>query len=100
MKYEKLVRDKVPEIIKQRGDTPITHIAAEQEYWLKLKEKLVEEVQEFNQAETAEELADIFEVIDAICAYKNFEQAEIRKLQQVKADKRGKFKERIILDES
>ena len=100
MKYNKLVRDKIPEIIKSRGEVPITHIAGDEEYWQMLKEKLLEESNEFNKKSNEEELADIFEVIDAIIEYKKFNKKEILKLQKQKADKRGKFKEKIILEES
>jgi len=99
-RYNKLVRDKIPEYIKNHGVIPITHIAEDEEYWQKLKEKLLEEVQEFNEDETLEELADILEVIDAIVAYKQFSPQEIRDTKEKKASKRGTFKDRIILDES
>jgi len=100
MKYNKLVRDKIPEIIRKKGQVAVTHIAGEAEYWLKLKEKLIEEVEEFNQDENSEEIADILEVLEAIAEFKGFDFAEIRKIQAKKAEERGKFHQRIILDES
>ncbi len=100
MKYDKLVRDRIPEIIRSRGETAVTHIADDAEYGVKLKEKLQEEVQEFTEEETAEEIADILEVLDAIYAHKGWSEEEIRGIQAKKAEERGGFKERIILEES
>jgi predicted house-cleaning noncanonical NTP pyrophosphatase (MazG superfamily) len=100
MKYNKLVRDKIPEYIKNKGATPITHIADENEYWQKLKEKLTEEVNEFMEAESIEEMADILEVVDAIIDHKKFSKEELQKVKNKKADERGKFKNKIILEES
>jgi len=99
MKYNKLVRDKAPEYIKSKGGTPITHIAEDGEYWQKLKEKLQEEVTEFlNNDTSVREIADILEVIDAICEYRKFD--KIIEIKEKKAQELGKFKEKIILDES
>ena len=100
MKYNKLVRDKIPEYIRGKGGTPITHTADEAEYWHKLMEKLLEEIEEFKKDETPEEFADILEVLDAIADYKNFDKGEVEKIKAKKAEERGKFRERIILDES
>ena len=100
MKYKKLVRDKIPEIIRRKGGTPITHIASDSEYWAKLKEKLGEEVAEFLKSEDLGEIADILEVLDAIVDYKGFHKREINNIKKNKAKERGKFKNRIILDES
>ena len=100
MKYNKLVRDRIPEIIKNKGGVPVTHVADDIEYWQKLKEKLQEEVSEFEEAETKEEMADILEVIDAICDYKKFDKKGLEEIKTKKAEERGKFKNKIILDES
>ncbi len=100
MKYNKLVRDKIPEYIRKKGGTPITHIANEAEYWEKLKEKLLEEIKEFEKDESAEEFGDILEVLDAIAEYKKFNRNEIEKIKEKKTTKKGRFKNRIILDES
>ncbi len=99
-RYNKLVRDKIPDRIRAKGERAVTHIADEAEYWLKLKEKLAEEVKEFNEAENIEEIADLFEVIDAIIEYKRFDADEVERVKRLKADERGRFTKRIILEES
>ncbi len=95
---KKLVRDKIPKIITQGGKTPITHTADNEEYWEKLKEKLLEETNEFIEEENNEELADIIEVINAICAHKSISISQIEKLRKQKSEERGGFKDKIILD--
>jgi len=69
-KYNILVRDKIPAIIRKNGDSCVTHMASDDEYWSKLKEKLQEEVLEFIKSEDISEIADIMEVIDAIIKQK------------------------------
>lgn len=100
MKYNKLVRDNIPEHIKNKGETALTHIADEKEYWLKLKEKLTEEVKEFSENEDIGEMADILEVIEAINEFKNFDGKKLQEVKEKKAAEKGKFRRRIILDES
>lgn len=95
----KLVRDKIPEIISQQGSSPITHIASDKEYWDRLKEKLKEEVFEFHQSENEEELADILEVIDSICDFKSINKKKLEQLRRNKARKKGRFKDKIVLDD-
>ncbi len=99
MKYNKLVRDKIPEIIKEKGKNPVTHKASEEEYWPKLKEKLQEEVNEFLEESNEEELSDILEVIDSICDFKNFDKSKLNEIKKKKKEERGGFEGRIILDE-
>jgi len=98
MKYNKLVRDNIPEIIKEKGENPLSHIAEEKEYWQKLREKLQEEVNEFLEEESEEEFADILEVIYAICEVKGISKEKVEALREKKAEERGSFKKKVILD--
>lgn len=100
MKYNKLVRDKIPEYIKSKGGVPVVHVANDEEYWLKLKEKLKEEVDEFLKAESIEEMADVWEVTEAIIEFKKFDLKDLQKARDKKAAERGIFKNKIILEES
>jgi len=95
----KLVRNKIPDIIKQHDQTPIVHVADEDEYWQMLKEKLKEEVNEFLEDNNEEELADILEVIYTICNFKKIDREELEIKRAKKARERGGFEDRKILDE-
>lgn len=100
MKYDKLVRDKIPEIIRDNGDKPIIHQAGDKEYEDKLKQKLEEEVKEFLDSEAKEELADILEVIRALSQAKGLDFESIEKIREEKAGERGSFADKIILEET
>jgi predicted house-cleaning noncanonical NTP pyrophosphatase (MazG superfamily) len=100
VKYNKLVRDKIPKIINQKGGTALVHIATTEEYWEKLKEKLKEEVEEFSDKPSVEELADISEVLDAIIEFRRFSRTKLKRVKRDKRRDRGGFKKRIILEES
>ena len=100
MKYNKLIRDKIPEILKQKGLNPLTHTANEIEYWIKLKDKLREEVNEFLINSNEEEIIDILEVIDSICRFKNINKENLEKLKKKKVEERGDFNKRVILEEA
>jgi len=99
IKYDKLVRDKIPEIIKNANQIPIVHTASDEEYANKLKEKLKEEINEFLESNTEEELADVLEVIYSICDLKGIDKEELEKLREKKSEERGSFDNRVILDE-
>ena len=96
MSYYKLVRDKIPEIIKAKGVEPTNHIADEEEYESALMDKLKEEVQEFVEDPCKEEMADIMEVIYAILKQKKYDLDDIEKVRKEKAEERGAFEKRII----
>ena len=100
MKYNKLVRNKIPEIIKKKGSVPITHIASDEEYQQKLKAKLQEEVDEFLKNSNKEELADILKIIYVLRDLYKIDKDKFEQLRKEKVDKRGGFKNKIILDET
>ena len=100
MKYDKLVRDRIPEIIQKKGEKALTHTADDDEYWQKLKEKLSEEVNEFLREDSLEELADILEVIHALAEAKPAKFGEVEEIRRKKLADRGGFKEKIILEEA
>ena len=64
--YNKLVRDKIPEIIEESGKVPVTRILTDNDYEMKLCEKLQEELNEYKEFHEIEELADLQEVIDFV----------------------------------
>ncbi len=100
MIYNKLVRDRIPEIIKNKGEKAIYHTASEAEYKEKLIEKLSEETQEYIRSEDVSELADILEVIYSLASLSKVSSETLEKIRIDKAQKRGSFKEKIILEET
>lgn len=98
MKYNKLVRDKIPEIIKQNeGKVSKTRILSDEEYLKQLNLKIKEEVNEYLESGEIEELADIEEVLRAILKYKNVSYKEFEDIRKSKVKKRGAFEKRIYL---
>ncbi len=98
MSYKKLVRDKIPEIIRAKGMEPVTRILDDKEYFKELVKKLREEVDEFSQDPSVEELADIKEVMIALREALGADAGELEDIRRTKADKNGRFKKRIYLE--
>jgi predicted house-cleaning noncanonical NTP pyrophosphatase (MazG superfamily) len=98
MRYDKLVRDNIPDIIRAKGEAVTSHVADAAEFRMKLREKLREEVEELLRDENAGEFADVLEVLDAYAAELGISAAEIAAVKSKKASERGGFAKRIILE--
>ncbi|MEG0835566.1 MAG: nucleoside triphosphate pyrophosphohydrolase [Lachnospiraceae bacterium] len=98
-KYDKLIRDNIPEIIEADGKTCICEILLDEEYIARLNEKLLEEVHEYLESGTVEELADIGEVMHAILEYKKISLEEFQCIRMEKLKQNGGFKKRLLLKE-
>ena len=103
MTYKKLVRDHIPNIIRNVGETPITRTLSDDEFREELRKKLVEEALECAQATTREEfvaeLADIEEVIQTLREMSQVSQEEVERVRVCKQEHKGGFSKRIFLED-
>ncbi|MCI8273032.1 MAG: nucleoside triphosphate pyrophosphohydrolase [Clostridia bacterium] len=96
--YNKLVRDKIPEIINSDNRLAITRTLNDSEYLNELNKKLQEEVKEYLEDNNVEELADIVEVIYGILISKKVSIEDFEIIRKNKVDKRGAFNKKIFLE--
>lgn len=94
---EKLIRDTLADVIRKRDPSAVIRPATDKEYPTLLRAKLLEEVHEFLDAESVEELADVVEVLDALMALYKIDPAMLAHVKTQKAKKHGQFKSRSIL---
>ena len=99
MKYNKLVRDRIPEIIEASGKTCVTEILSEETYLRMVDAKLDEELAECHSDQTIEELADLLEVIYAAAMARGYTLEQLESVRAAKAEKRGAFANKILLKE-
>lgn len=97
--YNKLVRDKIPEIIEKNGEKCIIETLSEEEYEKMLITKLDEELKEFKESKEPEELADLMEVIFALSELKGTSERKLMSIRNKKKKSRGGFAKRILLKE-
>ena len=95
MKEGKLVRDKIPEIIIADGKKPITRILDNEEYLQELDKKLNEEIAEYQADKSIEEMADVLEVLFAICEARGYSVEQLMQVKSKKQEERGGFAEKI-----
>jgi len=99
IRYDKLVRDRIPEIIEADGKTAEIEILGDSEYRRCLDEKLGEELKEYLESGSIEELADILEVIYALVDLNGTSREEFERLRAEKDTDRGGFEKRLFLKE-
>lgn len=96
--YNKLVRDKIPKIIKADGGRCEYHVASKDEYEILLFAKYREESTELMQNFCAEEIADVLEVIETIARLKGISLDDIKTWKQDKKVTKGGFTKGIVLE--
>ena len=97
MLYCKLVRDKIPEIIKASGKDAVTCILLDKEYAIFLERKLDEEIREYHESKDVEELADILEIIISLAEIKGYKFSDLYDIRTQKAKEKGVFSNKIFL---
>ena len=98
-KYNKLVRDRIPEIIAADGKRCTVETLSDEEYLLLLDHKLDEELAEYQESKSLEELADLLEVIRAVVKARGWTMEELEQVRAEKAAERGGFEKKILLKE-
>ena len=97
--YNKLVRDYIPEIIQSAGKSCTTEVLSDEDYLSMLDAKLDEELAEYHESGSIEELADLMEVIYAAACARGSSPADLEQVRVRKAEERGSFNRKILLKE-
>ena len=98
-KYNKLVRDKIPQIISEKGDCPKVALLDDAQFEVMLNQKLQEEVAEYFENYDVDELADIMEVIYALAQRKGVTKNDLEHIRANKFAERGGFNDKVLLIE-
>ena len=97
--FRKLIRDRVPEIIASKGEKTKVRVLDDEEFLAALENKLLEEVQEMRLGQDKKmEIADIYEVLDALITAYGFSKEKILEIQKRKRNERGGFEKRLFLE--
>lgn len=97
--HNKLVRDKIPGIIKFSGKQAVTRVLTDEEYLAELDRKLSEECAEYQADKSLEEMADVLEVLYSIAVARGYSVEKLERVRAEKAEKRGGFADKIFLEE-
>ena len=97
--YPKLVRDRIPEIIEKDGKSCICETLSQKQYIAMLDAKLNEELAEYQESKSLEELADLLEVMGAVVKARGYTWDQLTAIRKKKLEDRGGFEKRILLKE-
>lgn len=97
MEYNKVIRDKIPEIIKKDGYSCNVKTLSNEEFLGEIEKKLSEEVTEYQNDKNPEELADILEIIYRIAKLRGISKEELENIRIKKSQERGGFEENLFL---
>ena len=97
--YHKLVRDRIPEIIEADGKACVCEMLSDKEYLCLLDQKLNEELAEYQESKSLEEMADLLEVMQAVVKARGWTMEQLESLRAEKAAKRGGFEKKLLLKE-
>ena len=99
-KYDKAIRDKIPEIIEKDGFSCNVETMSDEKFLVEMEKKLSEEVVEYQNSKNPEELADILEVIYRIAKLKGISKEQLEKIRLNKVEKRGAFEDNLFLKDT
>ena len=97
IEYDKLIRDRIPEIIERSGKKCVVEVLEDDAYLQYLDQKLNEELAEYQADKSLEELADLLEVMHAVAVARGYSVEELERVRKEKAEKRGEFEKRLCL---
>jgi len=96
-KFNKVIRDKIPEIIQKDGQTCNIQILSDEKFMVEIEKKLSEEVTEYQNDKNPEELSDILEVIYRIAQLRGISKEELEKIRIKKLQDKGGFEKNLFL---
>jgi len=97
---KKLVRDRIPELIRADGGVVVTRRLSGEDLLLALLDKLEEEVSKVRTAPSLEELADVAEVLAALTALLGYSEEELQRARARKREAKGSFTQGVWLEEA